>query len=223
MESGLYVVGGNINAFYNYDGAKDAEAEAVGPTGLSLNISSTTDGMTWTDHTETLEPADSDAGFEGPSRRYSANVVHDNKMYMIGGQIQGGFISDQVWSSTDGLTWTKVETTGLSKRMGAAAISYDGKIWLVGGQTDFAVCTNEILVSADNGATWTQVEEDAMMPAEFSARAGHSMYLDADNKVWVVGGYTLSSKEQEDSNGDMETVEVKTTISDVWSGKLNKL
>ncbi|MCT4645142.1 MAG: DUF6242 domain-containing protein [Carboxylicivirga sp.] len=206
----LWVVGGQTSFYGSITGAKGVDSDFFGPQSVVNKVRTTTDLTTWTE---------TDLPEEAP-RRYAANVVHDGKMFMIGGQLQGGFLSSDVWSSADGTTWTKSTPVGLTERMGAAAISYDGKIWLFGGQTELGVCSNEVLVSTD-GINWTAPDEDALLPAEFTARAGHSAYLDADNKVWIVGGYTAVQTTSEGaSEPDGETV---TPLHDVWSGKLNKL
>jgi len=209
----LWVVGGQTSFYGSISGAKGVDSDFFGPQSLSNVVRTTTDLTTWTE-TELPEEA---------PRRYAANIVHDGKMYMIGGQLQGGFLSDDVWSSADGTNWTKSTPVGLTPRMGAAAISYDGKIWLFGGQTELGVCTNDVLVSTD-GINWTAPDEDALLPAEFAGRAGHSAYLDADNKVWIVGGYTATkvSTTNEDT-GEVTYSEELTTTTEVWSGKLNKL
>jgi len=217
LDNKLWVIGGQ-NVFYgSVSGASDPEAELFGPQGLSTRIHNSSDMAAW-------DEADTDVLPEGAPRRYSANVVHNNKMFMIGGQIQGGFLSSDVWSSTDGKTWTMVSTDGFTPRMGAGVISYDDKLWLIGGQTGLGVCTAEMLVSEDDGATWVAPEEDALLPEGFTPRAGHSVYLDENNKVWIIGGYSA----EKTSTTDPDTQEVTyseelTSLNDAWSGKLNKL
>ncbi len=224
FNNNIWVVGGNKQVFSNYEGGINGDNHMTGPQSLSDKIHSTADGSTWTDHSEVLPAAEPDNNVEGALRRYAASVVHGDKMFMIGGQIGNGALSNEVWSSADGLIWSKVVPTGLTPRMGAAAISYDNKIWLIGGQTALGVCTSEILVSEDNGATWTAPEEDALLPAEFTPRAGHSAYLDSENKVWIVGGYSAVDTSTENAEtGEMKYSEERTSLNDVWSGKLNKL
>ncbi|TRX71843.1 DUF6242 domain-containing protein [Carboxylicivirga sp. M1479] len=213
FNNALWAVGGQTTFYGSISGAKGLDSDFFGPQSLSNKIRSTSDLTTWTE---------TDLPEEAP-RRNSANIVHDGKLYMIGGQIQGGFLSGDVWSSTDGTTWTQNTPTGLTPRMGAAAISYDGQIWLFGGQTELGVCVNDVLVSTD-GINWTAPDEDAMLPAEFTGRAGHSAYIDADNKVWIVGGYTaVKTSTTDPDSGEVSYSEEITTTTEVWSGKLNKL
>ncbi|SMO83492.1 hypothetical protein SAMN06265379_10931 [Saccharicrinis carchari] len=213
----LWVVGGNTTGFGNPDGTKAIDADFYGPAGLSDQIHNTMDLSAWEEGETDLLP-------EGAPRRYSANVVHNDKMFMIGGQLKGGYLSSDVWSSADGKTWTLVSTGAITARMKAGVISYDNKLWLIGGQTGLGECSAEILISEDEGLTWMAPEEDALLPEEFTPRAGHAVYLDANDKVWIVGGYSA----EKTSETDPETQEITyseelTSLSDVWSGKLNKL
>ncbi len=213
LNNTLWAIGGQTTFYGSISGAKGIDSELFGPQSLSNKIRSTSDFINWTE---------TDLPEEAP-RRSSANVVHGGKMFMIGGQLQGGFLSNDVWISTDGTNWTKNTPTGLTPRMGGAAITYDDKIWLFGGQTGLGVCTNEVLVSED-GITWTTPNEDALLPAEFAGRAGHSAYIDANNQVWIVGGYTATKTSTTDPDtGETTYGEETTTTTEVWSGKLNKL
>lgn len=214
LDSKLWVVGGNTLAFGNADGTKPLDAEFARPAGLSNRIHHTSDMLAWNE-------AETDILQENALRRYAATTVHNNKMYMIGGQLKDGSLSSDVWSSTDGKTWTLVGTGGFTARMKAAVISYDNKLWLIGGQTGLGACSSEMLVSEDDGVTWATPEDDALLPKDFTARAGHSAYLDADNTVWIVGGYTSTATTSEGaSKPDGEEIK---QLYDVWSGKLNKL
>ncbi|TAJ13503.1 hypothetical protein DMA11_08805 [Marinilabiliaceae bacterium JC017] len=203
----LWVVGGNTLGFGNPDGVKMNDADFSRPAGLSMRIHNSSDMVSWE------EPAEDVIAPEA-ARRNSANLVHDGKMYMIGGQGSEGQLLSDVWASADGKSWTLVSEGALTARMGAAAVSYDNKIWLIGGQTALGTCSSEILVSEDGGVTWKAVEEDAQLPGTFTPRAGHSAFLDADENLWIVGGYNTTLE------GEDET---RTSLFDVWKGKLNKL
>ena len=210
----LWVVGGNTLGFGNPNGTKSTGSDFYGPAGLSNRIHNSSDMTTWDEPATALLP-------DGAPRRYSANIVHGGKMFMIGGQIAGGFLKNDVWSSSDGLTWTKVSEGGFTARMQAAAVSYDNKIWLIGGQTSLGTCSKEILVSTDGGVTWTLAANDVALPGDFAPRAGHSAFLDGANKLWIIGGYAAELK-VETVDGVEQRSEIITPKGDAWSGKLNK-
>jgi leucine-zipper-like transcriptional regulator 1 len=87
------------------------------------------DGVTWKEAT---------AAANFPARDYHTSVVYDNKMWVIGGRgnvydYPGGGLND-VWSSTDGIKWTKNVSPGIfSSRAGHSSVIYDNRIWVLGG------------------------------------------------------------------------------------------
>ena len=116
FDNKLWVVGGNALAMSYEVGGDNHKL----PSALSRNIWTTADGSTWEiDEENRILP-------EGAETRYSATVVHNGKMFMIGGQIKdydGNDMVNWVWSSADGVTWEKTESEGLTPRMKAKAIS----------------------------------------------------------------------------------------------------
>jgi hypothetical protein len=71
-----------------------------------------------------------------------SSVVHNGKMWIIGGyknQSGGGYQND-LWSSSDGITWTQVTSAaGFSARGSHSSVIYDEKIWVFGG-SDYNGC-----------------------------------------------------------------------------------
>ncbi|MGB1038642.1 MAG: Kelch repeat-containing protein, partial [Bacteroidia bacterium] len=117
-------------------------------------------------------------------------VVHDGKMWVIGGT-NGGVASNDVWSSTDGETWEKVKVydpTGFTPRTGHSAVSFKGKLWVIGGIAS-GTASNDVWSSGD-GKNWTQ----ELSNAPFSARTeleckvfkNHLFVISGSNKddVW---------------------------------------
>lgn len=192
----LWVIGGNGSGF-------------GGSLGSPRNdVWSSTDGATWTQ-------AVANAAFV--ARTDPAGVVHDNKMFIIGGRTSTNEFKNDVWYSTDGATWTEVTVaTPFPGRARHKVISYDNKLWLIGGESvDGAVTTryNDLWVSEDNGANWTKVESSDPLgiPASFKARCYHAMFVDDNDTIWIIGGI-----------GEKTEAGADTYLNDVWQGKLNK-
>ncbi len=86
---------------------------------------------------------------------------YNNKMYMICGWLAGA-VSNQVYSSIDGITWTQVradgEANGFTKGAAFACTVYDGKMWVIGGYTAGGY-VNSVFYSTD-GQTWTSARAD---------------------------------------------------------------
>ena len=177
----------------------------------SSNVYSTTDGVTWTKETAT-QP-------EGMSiEPDAATFYHKGKFYISGGYRVD--YTNATYVTADGITWTKIESN-YKIRTGHSIYSNGEKLFLMGGKS--AVVTGEgddetttttlekdYLVSEDDGLTWNAIE-DASLPGDFKARYKHSIFIDSNKNLWVIGG----SIADPDNDGQ------ELSIRDVWSGKLN--
>jgi len=116
-------------------------------------------------------------------RRYHQSVVLNDTLYIIGGNNTSDTQLNDVWSSTDGVTFANILTTGASPFSGRrwhACTVFNGRIWLVGGQSG-AASLNDVWSSAD-GISWTE----ATSAAAFSPRLGHCLVTDAE-KLYLIG------------------------------------
>lgn len=115
-------------------------------------------------------------------------VVFDNKIWVIGGEDGGGY-TDDIWSSSDGINWSKTTVSGtqFSDRSGHRLAVYDNKMWLIGGRGgSFSTPENDVWYTSD-GATWEK-EED-IGESHFTARYRHEVVV-FDNNLWFIGGYS---------------------------------
>jgi len=160
---------------------------------------SSKDGANWTAETR-------DAPWEG--RAGLSAVVHKGAIYVLGGSQgddastggSGRVLFNDVWMSRDGRTWTEVVGVGprWSPRAGAAVVSKDGYLYLLGGERGFscgfdptspcqpATATlyfNDVWRSRD-GARWEQVTA----AAGWSPRPGHQCVV-LVNQIVCFGGY----------------------------------
>jgi hypothetical protein len=115
-----------------------------------------------------------------------ASLVYNNKMWIIGGQDSSGRKLNDVWSSTDGITWTKATLKApWSGRSFFSAVVFNNKMWVIGGES------NDDIWSSSDGKNWTL--ETSYVP--WVATTGHKAYV-FYGKLWVVGGETsLGSSE----------------------------
>lgn len=98
-------------------------------------------------------------------------------------------------------TWELITPdAGFAPRDGAGAVSFEGRMWLLGGwnpdraqRTFFPrTCNNEVWSSAD-GAEWTLVRPNTFRDAAFDSAAdwegrhtaGYAVYRD---RIWIIGG-----------------------------------
>ena len=102
-------------------------------------------------------------------------VVHDDKLWVIGGQSMPAFAGGEekfyrdAWTSTDGIEWQKItpqEPCWSARGMIGGSAVMNGRIWILGGGTYETPTTpqrkfhNDVWSSAD-GIEWTQHTAEA--------------------------------------------------------------
>lgn len=155
------------------------------------DVWSSTDGKRW-DHVN--------RGKDVPwaPRVLHYTVVHDHKLWVIGGQSMPGFASSDekfyrdLWTSTDGVAWQQIvpEEPCWSPRgmIGGSAVM-NGRIWILGGGTYDTPMTptrqfhNDVWSSSD-GVHWTR----HTVAAPWRPRQYHDVAV-WDDRLWVMEGY----------------------------------
>jgi Domain of unknown function (DUF6242)/Galactose oxidase, central domain len=208
LNNNLYVMGGGtIGAFGAFDGSRPNGSTFYPAAAYSDTTMTSIGGGSWTK--TAMLPA------SAANRRYTANCVFNNKFYMIGGQDPNGNVLKDVWSSTDGLTWTQVSNGAFSARQKASVVAYNNQLWMIGGQDETGAYLKDIVISADNGLTWNVVPADKTLPAAFTPRGNARLYVDANSILWIIGG--------EQTNPEDTDFLAPHAVTDIWTGKLNKL
>src|SRR5688572_10115313 len=100
---------------------------------------SSADGAHWTqDKPNTFLDASFDPTKDWEGRHTAGYVVHQGKMWIVGGDPIQGHYQNDVWNSADGKTWTHVNK-GKPVPWGPRCLMYvvaqRGYIWVMGGQT----------------------------------------------------------------------------------------
>ena len=167
--------------------------------GYKNDIWSSSDGVTWTER--------------NPSAPFSKRllhqvVVHRDKLWLIGGVEQhrlGAFNSgstggrtNDVWSSVDGIPWVEVTSAAdFPERYFHQSVSFQDKLWVIGGFDDFTTANNDIWSSID-GVTWTENTSSA----EFSERFGHQV-VNYNNNLVLIGGYFAAKESRHNRQNDV--------------------
>lgn len=142
-------------------------------------------------------------------RRGHATAVFGNRLWVFGGYYEtpplasAWLLRRDIWSSDNLSNWQfETERTNWSPRGGHGSVSFNGRLWVIGGihvpyteTTNNAVGTAEVWSSTD-GQDWTFEIE-----APFGRRVGHQTLV-FNNRLWVIGGYSM---------------EMWDTMNDVWS------
>ncbi len=118
-------------------------------------------------------------------------IVFDGKLWLIGGYKIGEGNQNDIYSTTDGITWTFEGYGDFSVRMYHTVVEKDNKLYLMGGMAeDFY---NDVWVS-ENGVDWELLTGNAA----WAVRDQHQSAVFND-KIWIISG---------DNNYD--------TIEDIW-------
>jgi hypothetical protein len=149
------------------------------------------------------------APWEG--RHTAGYVVHQDQMWIIGGDCLQGHYQNDVWRSADGTHWTRVtDAAPWGPRVLHYTLAHAGRIWVMGGQTlpQFAPSEpreqfyHDVWSSAD-GLTWTRVTDRA--PWTPRGMIGGSAVH--HGRMWILGGGSY----------DTPGVPSRTFTHDVWS------
>lgn len=152
------------------------------------------DGVHWT---QVLADTSTPASTQFSQRYGNTFLAYNGALWVIGGYNSGTGNLNDVWSSTDGMTWTQVlannASPGLgqfSQRAGHASAVFNGLMWVIAGVG--GTLQSDVWASAD-GATWTQVTAGAA----FGGRGDHAAAA-YGGFLWVTGGYVGGSSDVND-------------------------
>ena len=170
----LWIVGGDVNQrHYQHD------------------VWNSADGKTWSF-------VNRDRPVPWGPRALHYTVVHQNQIWVIGGQTMPAFsASDEVfyrdvWTTTDGIEWKQVpivEPAWPQRGMIGGSAVMNGRIWILGGgvydtpKIPSRKFFNDVWSSAD-GKTWKQ----HLAAAPWKPRQYHDVAV-FDNRLWVLEGY----------------------------------
>ena len=122
-----------------------------------------------------------------PARGSFGAASLNGKLWVVGGKGTGSGASsllNDVWSSSDGTTWTQeLAHAPFSARNAHTVTAFNGKLWAMGGQTTNSASRLNDVWSSPDGITWTQELANAPWPA----RSAHEVLVH-DNKLWLIGG-----------------------------------
>jgi len=171
---GLYATGGAVFAGRMWVISK------IRGTGPGNEVWSSHNGARWTKEAVTTPFS--------KRQLFSDVVAFKDKLWVIGGGGAGYHpfrAYNDVWSSADGKSWTKVtDQTPFPVRIWNSSAVYKNRIWFMGGFRAEPTWNNfnDVWYSAD-GAEWSQLLTEHI----WAPRHEFSLYVFAD-KLWLVGG-----------------------------------
>jgi hypothetical protein len=131
-------------------------------------------------------------------------------MWVIGGTNISSTCFNDIWFSSDGITWIlATNSPGFSIRNLFAAVSYKNKIWVIGGN-DGNSDKNDVWSSSD-GILWTQDVVSAPFPPRraFSSTVTDSLIFIYGGLV-DIGGVSTPSSDAWYSNDGINWAQLKT-------------
>jgi len=143
-------------------------------------------------------------------RHTGGYTVHENAIWIVGGDANQGYHQGDIWASQDGQNWCCIlEQAPWAPRVLHGTATYQGKIWVWGGQTMPGFAGGEekfyddIWVSA-NGRDWKRLEPKVThwMPR---GMVGGSVIF--KNRLWILGGGTYDTPDTPE----------RSYHNDVWS------
>jgi len=172
------------------------------PKVCNSEVWSSRDGLDWK-----LEVRE--APWEG--RHTAGYVIHDGKMWIVGGDAILRHYQNDVWSSADGVQWTRVtDRAPWCPRVLHHTLAHGNRIWVMGGQTlpqfvpsvPQVVIHNDVWNSAD-GATWVLVAKSAAWSPR-GMIGGSAVF---QGRMWILGGGTY----------DTPSTPARRFYNDIWS------
>jgi hypothetical protein len=164
-------------------------------SGSTLNdVWSSSDGINWTQVTSAAPWS---------SRGSHQCIVFDGKMWVLGGfsysyTSSGGTARTEfndVWCSSDGLHWTqKTSSAAWGKRYVFQCVSFNGKLWVLGGAKVGSPLYDDVWSSPD-GIVWTREGSSVL----WGQRARFQAVV-LNSRIWILGGQGSS-----------------VNLNDVWS------
>ncbi|MCR4317448.1 MAG: hypothetical protein NUW37_14005 [Planctomycetes bacterium] len=205
---GKFIAEAEYHELLSYDGKLWIIGWATEKAEHSMNIGnyiwSSKDGIEW--ELVSRAPWDIKFGF--------SCAVFKGRIWSLGGRYYNKWFDD-VWSTTDGKTWTPTPSTKpWLPRTGHGFLSFRNKLWILGGYLGLSggddKYFSEVWSSID-GKDW-KLETDR---APWGFRHGFEAIV-FKNRLWILGGFESEEHIQErSSHGDFSYT--KCFRNDVWS------
>ncbi|MBS0263848.1 MAG: hypothetical protein JSS02_18060, partial [Planctomycetes bacterium] len=174
---------------------------------------SSVDGKDWTlvkPNTFLDQTFDAQRDWEG--RHTAGYVVYNDRLWIVGGDVNQKHYQNDVWSSPNGRDWTWVNRDR-PVPWGPRALHYtvvhQGKIWVIGGQTMPAFSPSDEVFYRDvwtstDGRDWQKVEVQEPAWPQRGMIGGSAVFQD---RIWLLGGGTY----------DTPQIPSRQFFNDVWS------
>jgi hypothetical protein len=185
------------------------------PRGCTNSVWSSADGLHWTlDKPNTFLDDSFDPTQDWEGRHTAGYVVHQGKMWIVGGDPIQCHYQNDVWNSADGKTWTLVnkdKPVPWGPRCLMYVVQFNGYIWVMGGQTTPQFAPGKETFYRDvwrskDGIDWEQVKPAEPFWSQRGLIGGRAIFKD---RIWILGGGTY----------DTPAIPDRKLFNDVWSSE----
>ncbi len=176
---------------------------------------SSADGSSWTlEKPNTFLDQSFDPTSDWEGRHTAGYAVLNDKMWIIGGDVNQKHYHNDVWSSSDGRKWTLVNKdrpVPWGPRALHYTVAHQGKLWVIGGQTVPPLAPEKEVFyrdvwNSENGADWTKVEIVEPAWPQRGMIGGSAVF---QGRIWILGGGTYDTALQPQ----------RKFFNDVWSSE----
>ncbi|MCO6458586.1 MAG: hypothetical protein J5I93_25040 [Pirellulaceae bacterium] len=174
---------------------------------------SSRDGATWTlRKPNTFLDRSFDPASDWEGRHTAGYVVFQDKMWIVGGDVNQGHYQHDVWNSADGVRWHLVnrdQPVPWGPRALHLTLVFQDKIWILGGQTMPGFAPSEETFYRDiwtttDGRRWQRVPPVEPYWSPRGMIGGSAVFQD---RIWILGGGTYDTPQTPSRN----------FFNDVWS------
>jgi hypothetical protein len=138
-------------------------------------------------------------------RTGAMGVQFNGQLYIMGGLSSTGTPLNDVWTSTDGFSWSQVTAAApWNARAKAGAVVFNGTLYIMGGATGTNGTYYSDVWATSDGVTWNQTAANAWPGRR---RFGLTVW---NGRMWVAGGAGKPAPVP-------PAVDADTFYSDVWS------
>lgn len=190
-----------------------ASAREFFPRICNNEVWSSEDGVSWQlVRPNTFKDSTFDGTKDWEGRHTAGYVVHKDRMWIVGGDVNQGHYHFDVWSSDNGRDWT-LANPGQPVPWGPRALHYTvvhkDRIWVIGGQTIPAIAKSPDLFHRDlwtteDGKNWSQVTPHEPFWPQRGMIGGSAVFK---GRIWILGGGTYETP----------TRPSRQFFNDVWS------
>lgn len=133
---------------------------------------------------------------EEMASRFGGLSAAKGRIYLTNGEIANGTAEQvrDVWATETGDYWLNTGQESTTPLYGSQLTYYNNHLWRIGGYENENNTINLSVLSEtiDDGDTWFEVNQETRPytapPEDFLSRYNHQSLIDAQKRLWVIGG-----------------------------------